>query len=130
MDKTFKPQGYNSLSPYFIVSDAQKFLDFVKELFDGKALRRYDNADGSIMHAEVRIDDSIIMFAQARQQYPATSFWIHVYVADAMATFQKAIAMGCESIEVPEKKENDPDTRGTFKDFAGGRWAVGTQAPS
>ncbi|MCL7749557.1 hypothetical protein [Halalkalibacter alkaliphilus] len=52
MDKNFKPSGYNSLSPYFVVNGAQKMVDLLTKLFNGKELRRYDMPDGSIMHVE------------------------------------------------------------------------------
>jgi len=61
MDKQFKPTGYNSVSPYFIVNGGQKFISLIKKIFDAEELRRYDMPDGSIMHAEIQIDDSVIM---------------------------------------------------------------------
>jgi PhnB protein len=127
MTHSFKPQGYNSVSPYFIVEDALQFIDFVKALFNAEELRRYDNEDGSIMHAEVRIDDSVIMLGEARKQFPATGFWMHVYVPDSLLSYKKALSLGCEGIEEPVNKEGDPDVRGTFKDKWGNYWAVGTQ---
>jgi PhnB protein len=42
MEKQFKPAGYNSVSPYFIVNGAQKFIDLMKAIFDATELRRYD----------------------------------------------------------------------------------------
>ena len=48
-----KPAGYTSLSPYLVVHGAQKVIDFLKQTFGATELRRYDNPDGTIMHAEV-----------------------------------------------------------------------------
>lgn len=127
MNKEFKPTNYNSVSPYFIIYEAQRFIDLMKSIFDVIELRRYENADGSIMHAELQIDDSIIMLGTASEKFPPTSFWMHVYVPDAKAIFEKALSLGCEGIEPPVNKEGDPDIRGTFKDFAGNMWSVGTQ---
>lgn len=127
MSSSFKPKDYNSVSPYFIVKGARSFIDFLIQLFDAVEMRRYDNEDGSIMHAEVKIDDSIIMIADATEVYSPTSFWMHVYVSDAGEIYQKAIDLGCEGIEAPVRKDGDPDLRGTFKDKAGNFWAVGTQ---
>ena len=59
MNKTFKPQNYNSVSPYFIVDGAQQFIDLMKVIFDAKELRRYERPNGTIMHAEIQIDDSV-----------------------------------------------------------------------
>ncbi len=127
MDKKFKPTGYNSVSPYFIVNGAQKLIDLLKQIFDVTELRRYDMPDGTIMHAELRIDDSVIMLGDSSDKYPPVPIVMHVYVPDAEKTFEKAITVGCEVIERPQQREGDPDRRGTFKDFAGNYWSVGTQ---
>ena len=67
----FKPTGYNSVSPYFIVNDAKKFITVLENIFNAQELRRYDNNDGTIMHAEFQIDDSVIMMADSNDKYPA-----------------------------------------------------------
>lgn len=123
----FKPTGYNSLSPYMVVDEAHKMIVLLEAIFGAKALRQFDRPNGSIQHIELQIDDSILMLSEATPTYPPNQFLLHVYVPDVHATFEKAIALGCEAIEVPTNKADDPDTRGMFKDFAGNVWAVGTQ---
>jgi uncharacterized glyoxalase superfamily protein PhnB len=127
MQKPFKPAEYNSVSPYFIVNGAQKFADLLKVIFNAVEKRRFDKPDGSVMHMEMQIDDSIIMMGDASEQWPANTLIMHVYVPDVEETFNKAIQAGCESIEAPKSREGDPDIRGTFKDFAGNMWSIGTQ---
>ena len=127
MKRDYKPKAYNSLSPYFIVNDCRKMIDLLKGIFDAKELRKYENADGTIMHMELQIDDSVIMLSEASERYPANQFLIHVYVPDVRATFKRAIDLGCQAIEEPVNKPGDPDMRGTFKDYQGNMWAVGTQ---
>ncbi len=127
MNKEFKPAGYNSVSPYFIVKGAQKFMDLMKVIFDAKELRRYDVPDGSIMHAEFQIDDSVIMVGDASEKYPPVPVVMHVYVPNVDETFARAIKAGCEAIEQPKEREGDPDRRASFKDFANNLWSVGTQ---
>lgn len=127
MDKDFKPTGYNSVSPYFIVNGAQKFIDLLKEIFDAKGLRRYDMQDGTIMHAELQIEDSVIMLGDSSEKFPPVPLIIHVYVPNVDETFKKAIHAGCEIVKQPTEQEGDPDRRATFKDFAGNMWSVGTQ---
>ena len=127
MEKQFKPIGYNSVSPYFIVSGGQKFIDLMKEIFNAKELRRYDMPDGSIMHAEIQIDDSVIMIGDSSEKFPPVQIVMHVYVPNVDETFRKAVDAGCEIVEQPTEREGDPDKRGTFKDFAGNMWSVGTQ---
>jgi uncharacterized glyoxalase superfamily protein PhnB len=65
-----KPEGYSSVSPYLVAEGAQRVIDFLKQTFGASELRRYDMPDGSIMHAEVRIDDTVIMIADGGGQCP------------------------------------------------------------
>ncbi len=127
MEKTYKPAGYNSLSPYFIVDDCSKMVDLLKGIFNAKELRKYENTDGTIMHIELKIDDSVIMLSDSSETYPANQLLIHVYVRDVYSTFKKAIGLGCQVVEEPLNKQGDPDVRGSFKDFQGNTWAIGMQ---
>lgn len=127
MNKEFKPKGYNSVSSYFIINGAQKLMDLLTKIFNAKELRRYEMPNGSIMHAEMQIDDSVIMLADSSEQYPPITVVMHVYVPNVDEIFEKAIQLGCVSIEEPKQREGDPDRRGTFKDFAGNLWSIGTQ---
>jgi uncharacterized glyoxalase superfamily protein PhnB len=123
----YKPENYNSVSPYFVVDGAQKMVDLLKQLFNASELRRYDNPDGTIMHVEVRIEDSVVMIGDSSDQHPPNTHLLHIYVPDVDETFRKALRLGCTAVDEPGQKEGDPDRRGTFKDFAGNLWAVGTQ---
>lgn len=127
MNKSFKPSGYNSASPYFVINGAQRLIDLLKRIFEVTELRRFDNPDGTVMHAELKIDDSVIMLADANEKYPPVPMVMHVYVPDVDKTFAAAIAAGCEVIENPKQQEGDPDRRATFKDFGNNMWSVGTQ---
>ena len=127
MAKEFKPEGYNAVSPYFVVKGAAAYIDFLRQLFDAKPLRRYDDGNGTIVHAEVLVDDSVLMIADSNEHWPPNTHMMHVYVADVDAVFKKAMALGCRSIGEPQQKGDDPDRRGTFVDFAGNMWSVGTQ---
>ncbi len=123
----FKPTGYNSVSPYFIINDAQRFVELMIDVFDARELRRFERPDGGIMHAELQIDDSVIMLGNASEKFPPVTLVMHVYVSNVDDTFAKAIAAGCEIIEAPKESAGDPDRRGTFKDFAGNMWSIGSQ---
>jgi len=127
MSTSFKPAGYNSVSPYFIVPEAERFIQLMKELFGAKELRRYDMPDGSLMHAELMLDDSVIMLGQASEKYPAVPMVMHVYVPDVDAAYERAMELGCEAVEAPKQGEGDPDRRASFKDYAGNWWSVGMQ---
>lgn len=123
----YKPEGYNSVSPYLIVSGAEQMINFLIEVFNGTPTRRFNTPDGKIMHAEVKLDDSIIMISEATEKYPQNNSLLHVYVQNSGEVYQRALAYGCEDQGAPKKSEGDPDRRGMFKDFAGNLWAVSTQ---
>lgn len=127
MEKTFKPNGYNSLSPYFVVNGAKKFVDLIMAIFNATELRRYDMPDGTIMHMELQIDDTIIMLGESSEEFPPTKLLVHVYVSNVDEIYGKAIALGCHPIEEPKEREGDPDRRGTFRDFSGNIWSIATQ---
>jgi len=127
MSPPFKPSGYNAVSPYLVVGGAERMIDFLKAVFGASELRRYDNDDGTIMHAEIMIDDSVVMMGDASAEFPANKLLIHVYVADVDAVFAKALAAGATVDQQPQRKPGDPDRRGSFKDFAGNVWSVATQ---
>jgi uncharacterized glyoxalase superfamily protein PhnB len=105
---------------------AQRVIDFMKQTFDAEELRRYDNADGTIMHAEVRIDDTVLMLADGGGKYPASPVSLHVYVPDVDETYGRALTAGAMSVQEPQQKD-DPDRRGGVKDPAGNTWWIATQ---
>ena len=126
MEHFYKPQGYSSLSPYIMADGAQLVIDFLSQAFDAREMRRQDNPDGSIMHAEVQIDDSIVMIADGGGDFPAFPIWLHVYVPDVDATYQRALNAGGVSVQAPQQKD-DPDRRAGVKDPAGNTWWIATQ---
>ena len=127
MTHNFKPEGYNSVSPYFVVDGAKKLIDLLIEIFDAEELRKYDMPDGTIMHGEIKIDDSVLMIGNSSVKFQPNKLLTHIYVPNVDTVFQKAIKLGCEPLEKPKEKKDDPDRRGSFKDFAGNVWSIGTQ---
>ena len=126
MNKSFKPENYNSVSPYLMVSGADKTINFLKQVFDATELRRYPDEHGRVMHAEVKVDDSVIMIADATEEWPPIPCYVHIYVKDVDATYQRALAAGATSVQEPIKKE-DADKRGGVKDVGGTTWWIGTK---
>lgn len=127
MSVAWKPSAYTSVAPYLVVRNAQKVIDFLKETFAAAELRRYDRPDGTIMHAEVRIDDTVVMIADGAPNWPPVPCHLHVYVQNVNATYKKAIAAGGLSIQEPVRKAGDEDKRGGFKDPGGNSWWIATQ---
>jgi len=127
MTALWKPEGYSSVSPYLMVDGAQRVIDFLKDAFGATELRRFDMPDGTVMHAEVQIDDSVVMLADGGGPWPAFPAWLHVYVRDVDATYRRALEAGGASVQEPQQKEGDPDRRGGVKDPAGNTWWISSQ---
>jgi PhnB protein len=128
MSAQWKPHRYSSISPYVVATGAQRVIDFLKQTFGATDLRRYERPDGSIMHAEVKIDDTVVMLADGSAAYPAFPVWLHVYVPDVDTTYGRALAAGGVSVQEPVRREGDPDRRGGIKDPAGNTWWISTQS--
>ncbi len=126
MNQGYKPHAYPSVSAYVMANNAQRVIDFVRRTFDAEELRRLDNPDGSIMHAEVRIDDTVVMISDGGGNVPAFPIWLHVYVPDVDATYQRALTAGGLSVQEPTQKD-DPDRRCGVQDPAGNTWWIATQ---
>lgn len=92
--KIMKPKDYSTISPYLIVNQAEDVLDFIKKVFGATELRRYTNPDGSLMHIELRIEDSVIMLGEAGQQWPAFPSMLHVYVDNVEAVYPAGACCG------------------------------------
>ena len=130
MKPTWKPDGYTSLAPYLIVNGAQRLLDFMKAAFNAEPLRMYDAGDGKLLHAEARVEDAVVMFADATEKYPARSADLHLYVKDVDAVIQRAIKAGATLVQEPKQQEGDPDRRGGVRDPVGVTWWIATQMES
>lgn len=126
MSSSYKPQGYSTVSPYLIVAAASRTIDFLIQVFDAVELRRFPNADGLLMHAEVRIDDTVVMLADGGADWSPSPASVHVYVADVDATYRRALEAGAISVQEPVKKD-DADKRSGVTDVGGTTWWIATK---
>jgi PhnB protein len=122
-----KPANYSTVSPYLIVEGADATIDFLKRVFDAVELRRFPDDSGKLMHAEVRIDDTVIMLADpAPPEWSPIASYVHIYVRDVDATYRKALDAGAASVQEPVKK-HDEDKRGGVRDAGGTTWWIATK---
>ena len=126
MGTEHKPQGYTSVSPYLIVDGAARTIEFLKATFGAVELRRFPHEDGRLMHAEVRIDDTVVMLADPAPDWPPMKAHVHVYVPDVDGTYQRALGAGASSVQEPIKKQ-DEDKRGGVRDPGGTTWWIATK---
>jgi uncharacterized glyoxalase superfamily protein PhnB len=126
MSDPHKPADYSTVSPYLIVSGASATIDFLSRVFGGTELRRFPAENGGVMHAEVRIGDSVIMLGDAAEGWPAVGAHVHVYVPDVDETYRRALEAGATSLQEPVQKD-DEDKRGGVKDAGGTTWWISTR---
>ena len=122
----WKPEGYCSVSPYLLCAEPQRTIDFLVAVFGGQILRRYEHADGTLMHAEVKVDDSVIMLGGARAGVPSEQPHLHLYVPDVDDAYQRALEYGARPVQAPVRK-SDEDKRGGVRDANGVTWWLATQ---
>jgi PhnB protein len=124
-----KPPDHSAVSPYLIVDGASRTIDFLLRVFDALELMRIPGPDGKVLHAEVRIDDTVVMLTDGAPGFPTMPAHVHVYVPDVDATYRRALDAGAQSVQAPVRK-NDPDKRGGVKDAGGTTWWIATPAPA
>ncbi len=126
MNVRHKPEGYSSVSPYLIVDGASRTIKFLLEAFDGVRLREVPGPGGSLIHAEVRLDDTVIMLTDGADGWPPIPSHVHVYVSNVDETYKRALKTGAISVQEPVKR-GDADKRGAVRDPGGTTWWIATK---
>ena len=127
------PAGYHSVTPYLILDDAARALEFYKKAFGAVELMRMPAPGGRIGHAEMRIGDSPVMLADENPQMNAKSprafggspMFLMVYVPDVDATVAQAVAAGGR-LERPVANQFYGDRMGGIEDPFGYHWHIAT----
>jgi PhnB protein len=127
------PEGYHNVTPYLYVRAAASAIDFYKKVFGATEIMRMPGSNGKIMHAELRIGDSIIMLADENPQTgvmsPQTiggfSVGMHLYVENVDQVIQKAVESGAKLLR-PIKNQFYGDRSGSLLDPFGHMWTVAT----
>jgi PhnB protein len=128
------PEGYHTVTPYLIVQDAARAIDFYKKAFGAIELMRMPDPGGKkIGHAEIRIGDSPIMLAdefpemnaRSPQTLGGSAVSILLYLEDVDKRFNQALAAGAEPIR-PVKDQFYGDRAGTLRDPFGHVWTIAT----
>jgi PhnB protein len=120
-----QPTGYPTVSVYMMADGAQRVINFMTDVLGGETLMRLDRDNGTVLHAAVRIGDSVIMLSDGTAEAPAFPVWLHVYVRDVDETYQRALDYGAGSVQTPSE-QGDGDRRGGIKDPAGNTWWIAT----
>jgi PhnB protein len=118
-------EGFRTITPYIVVPDGAKLIEFIKHTFDAEELLHVDSPGAS--HDEVRIGDSILMIGsgesiRGREKIGA----FHVYVPDCDAAYGRALEAGGTSMGEPADRPYG-ERSGFVKDLAGNYWYIATR---
>ena len=120
------PTQYNQVMPYLIVPNASGFIAFMGHVFGATEQMQVPRSEGVIMHGELRIGNSVIMFADSTEAFPPRPAGMFIYVDNVDETYARAMSEGAVTT-MPPMKMDYGYTCG-FKDPFGNDWWP-TQAP-
>lgn len=119
------PDEYHTITPYLIVHDVDGLMDFLQRALDAREIERLEAPGGSIVHAEMRIGDSVVMMAEANEQNPPMPAMLHLYLEDADTAYRRALEAGATSLREPEDQFYGDRTAGV-QDRFGNQWWLAT----
>lgn len=99
------PSPYNRLMPYLIIPNAYRFIEFMKNVFGATEQAIVPGSEGVIMHGELRIDESVIMFADSTGTITTKPAGIFIYMNNVDEIYAKALAAGATSLMKPTRQE-------------------------
>ncbi len=128
-----QPKGYNSITPYLIVNDGNKAINFYKKAFNAKVVMKMDRPDGKIAHAELKIGDAKIMVADECPSMGAhsptnsngTGVGIHLYIKNVDGVVKRAVSAGAKVIR-PTENMFYGDRIAAVTDPYGHQWSIAT----
>jgi uncharacterized glyoxalase superfamily protein PhnB len=120
------PEGYPTVSPYLIVANIADQIEFLQRAFDAEEIERLPAPDGGIMHAEVRIGDSVVLMGESNENNPPVPCMLYLYLDNADAAYQRAISAGASSLQEPQDTFYGDRTAGV-RDAFGNQWWLATQ---
>jgi uncharacterized glyoxalase superfamily protein PhnB len=118
------PKGYHSVTPSLNLADAGSAIEFCKKAFGAKEIMRVPGPGGKIMHAELRIGNSVVMLNDAMQE-PAQPAGLFLYVPDVDRCVAKAVKAGA-TLLMPVQDMFWGDRFGRVEDPSGNRWGIAT----
>ena len=127
------PEGYHSVTPYLVVRDAARAIDFYTQAFGATELFRMEAPDNTIGHAEIKIGDSPVMLAdenpargaKSPESFGGSPVHLMIYVEDVDTVFTRSLAAGAKETQ-PLKDQFYGDRSGTLTDPFGHSWTLAT----
>lgn len=114
---------YPTVTPYLIVKNARGLIDFLQNAFDFQEVTRHLQPDGSIMHAELTLENSMIMLSDASKVYIPNPTMIHLFLDDCDTFYRRALDAGAVSIREPQDQDYGHRSAGV-SDQSGNQWWI------
>jgi uncharacterized glyoxalase superfamily protein PhnB len=134
--KSAVPEGLHTVTPHLILDDAAQTIDWYKKAFGAEERGRAVGPDGKVMHAELRIGNSILYANDAMgggkgpKAHGGSPIGLWIYTEDADTLFNKAVSAGATVAPGPMGQMQDQfwgDRCGTLIDPAGYHWTIATR---
>lgn len=119
------PDGYHTITPYLVCERLSELIDFLKVAFCAIEIERHLSKSGRVMHAEIKIGDSIIMMGEAMEGFPPVQTSLYFYVEDTDLVYNKAIKAGGISLMEPANQFYG-DRNAGVQDPSGNKWWIAT----
>jgi PhnB protein len=120
------PAKYNRVMPYISVSNASSFFEFSKAVFGATEMSRQGPPGGPIMHGELKIGDSVLMYCDATGDNESDSICLMIYVEDCDSVYRHALELGGKSRGEPTDQFYG-DRIAKIQDPCGIHWAIATR---
>jgi len=117
--------GFHTVTPYLLPAGADRLIRFVKDAFDAEEILRVPRPDGTVLHSQLRIGDSMIEMADPQSPFPAMPAAIHLYVPNADEVYERALKAGGTSLH-PMTDQPYGDREGSVLDPLGNHWYIAT----
>src|SRR5882724_10015599 len=120
---TYIPRGFSSITPYLHPANAAEFIDFMKRAFGAEEIARYPRPDGTVMHAEMKVGDSILEVGDPQGQFTPAPVALHYYVENVDLVYQRAVEAGATATYPPTDHGYGERSAGVRDPF-GNNWYV------
>ncbi|HEU4324673.1 MAG TPA: VOC family protein [Roseiflexaceae bacterium] len=121
----YTPPEYRTVTPYLIVARAAELIGFISSVFGGEEIQRNLRPDGSVQHAALRLGDTLIELAEARDAWPPMPAALHIYVPDTDAAYRRALTAGATTLYEPADMDYGERSAGV-QDPHGNHWYIAT----